>query len=176
MFWAGDWVTLVTAAAPLLAVAVAWALPSPGDPAPDAQARNTDDDVLSVSSLRGRVALIFYEDRDSTDVNKPLKDALARQLAAGERRTDAVVHAVADVSAFNIWPLRKVVNEAVRHKERGTGWRVYLDWDGTFRRAFGFKSGDSNVLLLDAEQRVVLAHAGAVTPEVAQRIMAALGR
>ena len=69
-------------------------------------------------ALRGKPVLIVYEDKSSTAQNKALKDELA-QIAKGDRyRSSVALAAVADVSAYDFWPARGFVRDAIREESR----------------------------------------------------------
>lgn len=76
--------------AAMLAAATAYALPRAGSQAPSARTETVDGKVLEPRSLRGKIALIFYEDKDSTQQNKVLKGAITEQgRTRGTRRTSS---------------------------------------------------------------------------------------
>jgi len=87
---------------------------------------------LASRDLRGKTTVVFYEDKDSTDQNKALKAALKHQKKTYGRGPNVRLVAVADVSAWNFWPAKGYVQDAVRDQERKAGHPIYLDWSGSF--------------------------------------------
>jgi len=154
----------------LVTVAAA-ALPRPGTSAPAARAQTLDAKVLDLRALRGRIALVFYEDKDSTAQNKALKDAITAQKKTHGHKLNVVIYAVADVSGYDFWPARGFVEDAIREEERKSKTSIYLDWSGTFGKSLGVKRGVSNVVLLNPDNKVVVAHSGPVPPDMRTRIL-----
>jgi predicted transcriptional regulator len=154
-----------------LAAATAIALPRPGTAAPAARAQTLDGKVLDARAQRGKIALIFYEDKDSTQQNKALKDAITQQGKATGHKLNVVIYAVADVSGFDWWPARGFVQDAIRDEETKSKTSIFLDWTGSFGKAFDVKPGVSNVVLLNSDNKVVLAHSGVVPQAMRQRIL-----
>lgn len=142
--------------------AEALALLAPGAPAPEAKVEDPDGKPLSMSALRGRPTLVLYEDRGSARQNAALKRELAALARDPRYRRVFALAAVADVSAYDDWPLRGIAEGFIRKRSREAGLTIYCDWDGSFRRAFGIRRGASNVLLIGADGRVLFAAAGAL--------------
>lgn len=157
-----------------LVAATVWALPQAGTQAPVARAETVDGKVLAPHTLGGKVALIFYEDKDSSSQNKALKDAIKAQGKSPGHKDNVVIYAVADVSAYDYWPARGFVKDAIRKEERKSGTPIYLDWNGSFRSAFSFQAGSSNLVLLGPDNKVKLAHCGVVPPSLRETILSEL--
>lgn len=157
-----------------LTAGMAYALPRAGSQAPVARAETVDGKVLEPRALGGKVALIFYEDKDSAKDNKALKDAITQQGKTVGHKDNAVIFAVADVSAYDYWPARGFVKDAIREEEKKTGTSIYLDWNGSFGKAFGFQTGSSNLVLLGPDNKVKLAHVGIVPPALRATILGEL--
>lgn len=153
----------------------ALALPAEGQVAPNARVEDADGRELQIKTLRGRPILIMYEDKDSKAQNQAFKDALAR-LAKGDaryRRTLAAV-AVADVSAYDFWPVKGFVKDAIRDESKRLGTTIYCDWDGAFRATYRLRSGISNVILVGKSGQVLFAAEGALSREQLTRALALL--
>ncbi len=152
------------------------ALPSPGTVAPSAQVAAIDGQSLNLAALRGKVALIFYEDKDSVSQNRALKDALGRARKSPGHKANATIVAVADVSGYDWWPARGFVEKALREEGKKAGHRIYCDWSGKFRSALQLQQRASNVMLLDPDGKIVLAHAGPVPDSTRDRILREMSR
>jgi predicted transcriptional regulator len=152
------------------------ALPAMGEEAPDAHLADPDGRTLDVRALRGRPALILYEDKGSAGQNGPLKQALAARARDARYRAAVALAAVADVTAYAGWPLKGFAEEAVRSRARKAGVTIYCDWDGAFRRAYRLHRGLSNVVLLDPEGRVLFAAAGPLQPAQRAALLALIER
>jgi hypothetical protein len=158
-----------TAASVVLALALgavpARALMPAGSLRPAARVVDADDHTLDLRAINGRPILVLYEDKDSAKTNDALKADLSR-LAKGERYRNAfAVVPVADVQSFDFWPARGFVKDAVRSESKKVGTTIYLDWDGAFQRAAGFKRGTSSVMLVGRNARVLFSSEGALSVE-----------
>lgn len=150
------------------------ALPKEGTAAPNARIEDADGHVAELKSFAGRPILIVYEDRDSAQQNTALKGELAA-LAAGERyRSKIALAAVADVSAWDFWPAKGFVKDAIRDESRKQGTTIYCDWTGAFRTTYQLRRGVSNVVLVGKDGRVLFAAEGTVKPEERKRLLGLL--
>lgn len=168
----------LSAAAIAFAVALssAHALPNIGAPAPKVSVQSLGGNTLDAQDLRGKTTLIFYENKDTTKQNASLKAALERQKKQTGYGNDVQVIAVADVSAWNFWPAKGFVQDAIREQEKKAGYPIYLDWSGSFGKAYGMKDDASNVVLVGPDAKVKLAHAGPVPAGKVLEIMMATGK
>jgi hypothetical protein len=121
--------------------------------------------------------VLFYEDRDSTQLNQHVKDAL---FAAGRERglTEAVdVIAVANVAPYDWFPARDFVLAAVRDVERQFHVPVYLDFKGQLSSPpWNLPSKTSTVVVLTAAGRPVATFKGRLSKDEVARVFAALER
>lgn len=162
---------LLAAAAVAVAFAVltvqraALALPAEGEKAPNASVEDADGRALEMKSLRGKPILIMYEDKDSSAQNQALKDELSK-LAKGDRYKSAItLAAVADVSAYNFWPVKGFVKDAIREESQKFGTTIYCDWDASFRKKYRMREGVSSVVLVGRDGLVLFAADGALSAE-----------
>ncbi|HSN98591.1 MAG TPA: YtfJ family protein [Candidatus Nanopelagicales bacterium] len=152
-------------AAALAAHGSALALPAEGEKAPNARVEDADGRQLEMKSLGGKPILIVYEDKDSSAQNQVLKDELAK-LARGDRYKSAIaLTAVADVSAYNFWPVKGFVKDAIRDESKKAGTTIYCDWDGSFRSRYRLREGVSSVVLVGRDGLVLFAAEGALSAD-----------
>jgi hypothetical protein len=164
----------IVGAAALVAAADARAAIAEGLEAPNARLEDADGRVSDLKALRGKPILIVYEDRDSAKQNEALKRELGA-LARGDRyRARVALAAVADVSAWDFWPAKGFVRDAIRDESRRQGTTIYCDWTGAFRAAFHLRKGVSNVVLVGKDGRVAFSAEGTVPAEQRQRLVAML--
>jgi hypothetical protein len=154
----------------------ALALPRLGERVPDALLSDPEGKALDTRALRGKSALLLYEDEGSLAQNAPLKDALADLARDARYRAAIALAPVADLSEYAGWPLRGAAEDAIRARSREAGVSIYCDWDGSFRRAYRLHQGLSNVVLLGPDGRVLFAAAGPLRPEQRSRLLALLAR
>lgn len=148
--------------AAMLVAAHASALPALGDARPELKLVDAWDRTLSVTRAANKPILVVYEDKDSANQNKPLKDDLAK-LAKGDRyKSQIVLLAIADVGGYDYWPVRGFVKDAIQSESQKFGTVIYCDWDGAAAKAFNVRRGASSVVLYGRDGKVLLSHEGAV--------------
>jgi predicted transcriptional regulator len=154
-----------------LGAATALALPTEGDAAPNARIEDADGRAVELKGFKGKPILIVYEDKDSAAQNQALKDTLSK-LAKGDRYKSAVaLAAVADVSAYDFWPVKGFVKDAIREESRKQGTTIYCDWTGTFRGTYQLRRGVSSIVLIGRDGHVLFAADGAVSAEQRKRLV-----
>lgn len=143
----------------------ALALPAEGEKAPNARIEDADGRALEMKTLQGKPILIMYEDKGSSAQNQALKDELSR-LARGDRYKRAIaLAAIADVSAYNFWPVKGFVKDAIRDESRRFGTTIYCDWDASFRKKYRMREGVSSVVLVGRDGLVLFAADGALSAD-----------
>jgi len=150
----------------------AFAGPTLGTKRPVAAAVDPDGHALDLGALPGKTVVLFYEDRHTALVNAKLKDslrALRKDAAHGER---VAIVPVADVSSYNFWPARYFAKRAVRGKIKQYGERIYCDWTGKFRAAYGLREGVANVIVIGKNGDVLFFKEGKLTPAEVERVLA----
>lgn len=155
-------VAAALALAALLLAAPALALPAVGEAAKDARVVDADDRSQRVHALRGKPVLIVYEDQDSSQLNNELKADLAKLAKGGKYQRSIALMPVADVSAYDFWPVKGFVKDAIRDESKKVGATIYCDWDASFRKTYGLKKGTSSVVLVGRDGKVLFAGQGAL--------------
>ena len=141
----------------------------------DARLRGSGGAEARLSRWRGKPVILFYEDRDSLELNSRFKDSLFERGKAEGLLGAASVVAVANLQAFDFWPARGIALSFVRDAERKAGIPILVDLDGTLARApWALPPRTSNVVLLDAGGRPVFVHSGRLEDADAARFFAAL--
>jgi hypothetical protein len=144
---------------------------------PEASLRQTDGTPVSLATLRGRPAILFYEDRGSHAWNAGLKEALfARGRARGLLDRVQVI-AVANVAAFDFFPAREIALGFIRRLEAQAGIRILIDLDGTLARPpWSLPAEGAAVVVLDARGNPVLERHGRLPPADVETVLATLER
>lgn len=136
------------------------AAPRLGEKRPDVVLDDAWGRQLTLARYNGMATLVVYEDKDSSEQNAALKSELSA-LAAGDKYKGVIaLLAIADVTAYDFWPARGFVKDAIRQQSRKFGTPIFCDWTGNVRRAIGATANVSNVVLYGKDDRVVFAHAG----------------
>jgi hypothetical protein len=129
----------------------------------------TSGGTRTLHDYADRVVLMMYEDRDSTDVNAPLKAEVRRRIWTEMLWKRLAVVPVADVRRYDYWPARAVVRAAVIEQAKALGTEILLDWKGDVFRHYGFRSPDSNVVLIGRDGALVYQHTGPLYPSERRR-------
>lgn len=149
----------------------ALALPIVGDPVASAKLEDADGRAIDLGSFRGKPILIVYEDRDSAKQNDALKKDLARLAAGDKYKTSVALAAVANVSAFDFWPIKGIVKDAIRKESKKQGTTIFCDWSGAFRKALRMRDRASSVVLVGRDGNVLFAADGSISIEARQRLI-----
>lgn len=152
------------AALGLLSVAAASYGLEVGAAAPPFHLESGDRRTLSLDQLRGRVALILYETKDTTEENRPLKNEIAalyaRSSPPGVR--SAVLPVINCSSAH--WPVSAVWRSRLKEHSEKEGLVIYGDWDGKMFSDYGMQDKASNVLVIDGAGVVCYFRSGRLAP------------
>jgi hypothetical protein len=159
----------------LLAASPALAVEPTGGPQ-DATLRGSDGKEVALSRWRGKPVILFYEDRHSTTLNSPLKEALFARGKAMGLLDAAWVVAVANLESFDFFPARGIALSHVRDEERKWGIPILVDLKGTLgAQPWNLPKKTSSVLLLDGSGTVVYRYSGRMKPEEMETFFHALG-
>lgn len=122
----------------------------------DARLSRSSGAPVSLSVFRGKPAVLFYEDRYSTERNQALKDRLF-ELGKSRNLLDAVnVIAIANLQGWNFFPARDFALVAVRGFESKFKIPILVDFEGVMSSDSPLlPEKDSTVLLLDADGRIL---------------------
>jgi hypothetical protein len=153
----------------------ALALPPVGSVAPALRVSDPDGLTVDLGRLRGKTVVVLYEDRDSGDQNAELKETLLARAKALGPNGDIVGVAVADVSAYDFWPLKGVAKNAVRTKARKLGLPIFCDWSGKFRKLFRMDRQTSNIVVIDPSGKVAFAAAGEIDAKSKRKLLELVG-
>lgn len=164
---------IASALAVTLATGGAGAQPSAGSL--DATLRGSDGESVRLSRWRGKPVILFYEDKDSTTLNAPLKTELFERGRQHGLLNAAWVVAVANLERFNFFPARQIALSYVRDEEKKVGVPILVDLDGTLGKSpWQLPTKTSSVVLLDATGAVVYLHSGRMAEAETQRFFDAL--
>jgi len=164
----------IAAAAALVGLgsSTADALPKEGEKAPtSARLEDADGRVLDLKALKGKPILIMYEHKDSSQQNQAFKEELSKLAKGDKYKATIALAAIADLTAYDFWPAKGFVKDAIREESKKAGTAIYCDWSGTFRGAFKLRAGTSNVVLVGKDGVVLFAAEGALKPAARKRLL-----
>ncbi len=167
---------IATAVGVCMLVSAAYAVEARVEPM-DASLRSSAGEQVRLSRWRGKPVILFYEDKNSTGLNQRLKDELFQRGKARGLLEAAFVVAVANLEAYDFFPARGFALSAVRSEEKKFGVPILVDLDGTLGSPpWSLPKKTSNVLLLDAEGRLIFRHSGRMKEEEMEAFFGTLGR
>lgn len=155
-------------------VGLSVAAPAHAEPL-DAVVETTGGARIHLSGLWKKPAVVFYEDKDSTALNQPVKDALFRLGRERQLLESVAVVAVANVQAFDWFPARNFVVAAVKDTEARFHLPVYCDFKGALSQApWSLPSSGATTLVLDTRGDIVWQASGKLSEAEQQRLFDAL--
>ncbi len=157
-----------------LATGGAHAQGTPASPL-DATLHSSSGKRVALSQWRGQPVILFYEDKDSTGLNQPLKEELFERGKARGLLEAAGVLAVANLEKFNFFPARQIALSYVRDEEKKAGVPILVDLEGTLGGApWELPTKTSTVMLMDASGAVVYRYSGRMSEAERQVFFQAL--
>lgn len=137
-----------------------------GSAAPYFRVQSGDDKELTLDMIKGKVAAIFYENKDVVENNKRLKDALNKLYyeQTGIVKDVLVRLPVIDCSDA-VWPFRGMWKRNIREYSKKEGVVIYCDWKGQMSSDYEMKSDVSNIVIVDKSGRIRFFTSGEVKAE-----------
>lgn len=136
---------------------------STGEKAPYFKITSGNSEVLTADMLKDKIAVIFYETKDTKEKNRALKEDLNAFYKERSAKIQKEIMKVAVIrcSAFmpNIW------RQSLRENSRKEGMIIYGDWDGAMQNEYGLAAGESNFIIIDKNGIVIYARAGFIPKE-----------
>ncbi len=143
----------------------------------DVTLRTSAGKEVRLSKWRGKPVILFYEDKDSTKLNRTLKKELFARGQAHGILDAAWVLSVANLQNFDFFPARQIALSFVRDEEKKVGVPILVDMDGALGKApWKLPLKTSNVVLLDADGALAYRHSGRMKPEELTNFFAVLSR
>ena len=157
----GAWLalTLMVAVAP---VTRAQDAPQQARPVVDATLDSMRGGQRSLRDERGRVVVLFYEDRAFVEVNDAFKGELTRFVTdnrLGDRVRTYGVANLRDVGSVPETLVRSMIQPLVER----WGSDILLDWRGAMRDPpFSFQTSAANTAIIDRDGHIVWRHVGPI--------------
>lgn len=130
----------------------------------DARLSDSAGKEFQLSQFRGKPTLVFYEDRHSREENRKVKDELWKRGKAPSLADAANVVGVANLEAYDFWPVRSFARSAVADIEKKAGIKVLIDWNGALTATpWNLPEKKSTVMLIDAEGVIRYSYSGAMS-------------
>ena len=135
-----------------------------GAAAPYFRVQSGDDKELTLDMIKGKVAAIFYQNKDIVDTNKRLKDELNKLYSeqTGIVRDVLVRLPIIDCSDA-LWFFRGMWKRRIKEYSKKEGVTIYCDWKGTMSSDYEMKADVSNVVIIDKGGTIRFFTSGEVT-------------
>jgi alkyl hydroperoxide reductase subunit AhpC len=135
-----------------------------GREAPPFQVESGDGKVLQAKMLRGKVVVLFYETKDVLAQSRPLKAVLNAYYNEQNKDDQQMILRVPIINCVSAaWPWKGIWKSRLIENSQRVGMTVYGDWDGKMGAAYGMKSDDTNLLIIDKKGIIRFFQSGVVT-------------
>ena len=135
-----------------------------GSAAPDFKVESGDGKELTLDIIKGKVAAIFYENKDIVDANKRLKDELNKLYY---QQTDTLKDVLVRLPIIDcseaVWLFRTIWKRRLREHSKKEGMAIYCDWNGQMSSDYKMKADVSNVAIIDKGGKIRFFTSGDVT-------------
>ncbi|EAU68785.1 hypothetical protein STIAU_8495 [Stigmatella aurantiaca DW4/3-1] len=143
----------------------------------DARLRTSEGTPVQLSRWRGKPVILFYEDKDSVNLNAKLKERLFELARERGLKDSAWVIAVANLEKFNFFPARQIALSYVKDEEKKAGVPILVDLEGTLgAEPWKLPMKTSTVMLLDAEGILLYRYSGRMAEKDMELFIALLAR
>jgi len=135
-----------------------------GSAAPYFKIISGDKQAMSLDDIKGKVVVLFYEDKSAIEQNRKLKSSL--NVFYG-KQTDSIKKDIVRIGVINCQGVlfRGAWEKGLRDSSKKEGLTVYGDWDGKMSVDYHAKKGRSNVIIIDKKGVVRYYAAGRVNDE-----------
>ncbi len=132
-------------------------------------------DEVDLARFSGKPVILFYEDRHSSQLNKPLKNRLLQWGKERQLLDAAHVVAVANLRSLNFFPIKNVALRRVRGIEERVGFPILVDLEGTLSAPpLSLPPESSTVVVLDEAGAVRYQRTGALSEAEIGQVVATL--
>jgi len=121
-----------------------------GQSAPPFEVKSGNDQKLTLEMVRGKVVVLFYEDRQVVDKNDELKDELTRlyQDQPEDIKKEIFRLVVIDCSQATL-PTLAIWKHKLAQHSLTLGFTIYGDWNRKMLLDYGMEKNDSNFRIID---------------------------
>jgi cytochrome oxidase Cu insertion factor (SCO1/SenC/PrrC family) len=128
----------------------------------DFDIEETSGVTRNLRDLRGRIVIVYFEDREHTDTNRALKMELHQFIQDNALSTEITTYGVANLHGVE-GVIRDLARTAIRAMAAQYGIQILLDWEGVLLEApFSCVDHEANFLLVDRQGRIRYRHAGVI--------------
>jgi hypothetical protein len=109
-----------------------------------------DNEELTLNDIEGKVTVVFYETKDTIEVNRKLKNELNKFYDAQPDSAKKAILRVPIINCKGVFFVGIWRNELKVHSKK-EGITIYGDWDGRMFSVYGIKDKESNLIIIDTK-------------------------
>jgi hypothetical protein len=118
-----------------------------GMPAPYFKVLSGNNEELTSEDIRGKVAVIFYETKDTVERNRLLKNELNKFYAEQPDHLKKIILRVSIINCQGVF-FSGIWKNNLKDNSQKEGISIYGDWDGRMFLSYGIKDKESNLLII----------------------------
>lgn len=118
-----------------------------GIPAPAFKVASGDNEELTSDDIKGKVAVIFYETKDTKEKNRRLKDELNRFYGMQPGSINKLMLRIPVINCKGVF-FAGIWKNSLRENSKKEGITIYGDWDGEMFSSYGIKDKESNLIII----------------------------
>ena len=128
----------------------------------------------ALSSLRGKVVVMFYEDRHHTETNAKVKEAVGKYGLENKLQGKVEVLAVANLKGYDFNPAEGIARRAIQAIAARFNISIWMDWKGVVIDKTGAQDANANVVVFDKDGAVKWKRAGRLSEADQQSLLDAV--
>ena len=142
-----------------------------GKPAPNFCIKSGDDRTLVPEMFAGKVAVIFYETRDTSKKNSDIKGRFNRLHDKQDEEKRKLIVRIPIINCSRaVWPATLIWKQGLRSNSKRVRMTLYGDWDGRMAKDYQMKDDESNFFIIDRKGIIRYISFGRITDEQFQEI------
>lgn len=121
-----------------------------GIPAPDFKVISGNGEELTLDVLKGKVAVLFYETKNTVEQNRRLKNNLNIFYANQSSPYKKEILRIGVINCQGVL-FKSAWEKGLRDNSLKEGITIYGDWDGKMFASYQVKQDISNIIIIDRE-------------------------
>lgn len=128
-----------------------------------------NNEELTLASIKGKIAVIFYETKDAVEENRQLKDELNKFYVAQSDHVKNLILRIPIINCKGVF-FTDIWKNNLKESSKKESMVIYGDWDGKMFSSYGIKDKESNLIIIGRDGIVKYAFAGKVEEKEFGRI------
>lgn len=132
-----------------------------GIPAPAFKVVSGNNEELSLDDIKGKVAVIFYETKDTKEKNRRLKDELNKFYDMQQDNVKKLILRIPVINCRGVFFTGAWKNN-LKENSKKEGIAIYGDWDGKMFFSYAIDGKESNLIIIGRDGIVKYSFAGSL--------------